>query len=68
MNELELIMGVEPKDEYDKAKQKFFDFVVSANKLTPQQQQQLFNELVAAAGATGVIQQIMDIMNNRGYR
>ncbi len=68
MNELELTVGVEPKDEYDKAKQKFIDFVISANKLTPQQQQQLFNELVSAAGATGVIQQIMDIMNNRGYR
>ncbi len=68
MSDWELAVGVEPKDEYDKAKLKLIECLVSLSQLTPSQQQQLFNELVSATKDATNFQHMVTLLKNWRYR
>lgn len=51
MEEYKLTLGMEPTDDYKKAKQDIIQAMNSIQKLSPQQQQMLANEIF---GATNV--------------
>ena len=55
MDHYRVIIGVEPTNDYDKAKQDVMQAMISIRKLTPQQQRMLAEELVGAANAAALM-------------
>ena len=49
MDNYRVTVGIEPTNDYDKAKQDIMQALASVRKLPPQQQQWLFEELFGAA-------------------
>lgn len=58
MEEYKLTLGMEPIDDYKKAKQDLIQAIRSIQKLSPQQQQMLVEELFGAADVM-VLSQIL---------
>lgn len=56
MEEFKLTLGVEPTDDYKKAKQDFIQAIMSIQKLSPQQQQRLAEEIFGEASVIAVSQ------------
>ena len=56
MEEYKLTLGMEPTDDYKKAKQDLIQAILSIQKLPPQQQQKLATELFGAAKLTAAMQ------------
>ena len=55
MDNYRLTVGIEPSNDYDKAKQDVIQAMASMRKLPPQQQRMLVEELVGAANVAAVI-------------
>lgn len=54
MNRYRLNIGIEPLNDYDKAKQDLYQALVSIQKLTPQQQQELAKEFFGVANVVSM--------------
>lgn len=55
MDNYQMTVGVEPTDDYKKAKQDVIHAMVSIRKLSSQQQRMLAEELVGAANVTAFL-------------
>lgn len=55
MNNYRLTVGIEPTNDYDKAKQDIIQAMISIRKLPPQQQQRLAEELFGAANVAALM-------------
>ena len=55
MENYRVTVGIEPTNDYDKAKQDIMQALVSVRKLPPQQQQWLFEELFGAANVANLL-------------
>ncbi|MBQ8171804.1 MAG: hypothetical protein IJZ95_07455 [Oscillospiraceae bacterium] len=47
--------SIEPTNDYDKAKNEFIQACISINKLSPQEKERLFNELVTQSSISAFI-------------
>lgn len=56
MGDYKIKMGIEPSDEYKKAKQDIIQALISVQKLSPQQQKDLITELFGAAKVSFAMQ------------
>ena len=55
MDNYRVTVGIEPTNDYDKAKQDIMQALISIRKLPPQQQQMLAEELVGAANVATLL-------------
>lgn len=55
MDNYRVTVGVEPTNDYDKAKQDVMQAMASIHKLSPQQQRMLAEELVGAANVAALM-------------
>lgn len=55
MDNYRVTVGIEPTNDYDKAKQDIIQAMTSIRKLPPQQQQRLAEELFGAANVAALI-------------
>ena len=55
MDNYRVTLGIEPTNDYDKAKQDIMQAMVSIRKLPPQQQQRLAEELFGAANVATML-------------
>lgn len=65
MEEYKITFGIEPTDEYIKARKDFREAMSSIQKLTPQEQQALAQEIFGAES----VKLVMDVMRQHfGYK
>lgn len=55
MDNYRVTVGIEPTNDYDKAKQDIMQALASVRKLPPQQQQRLAEELFGAANVAALL-------------
>lgn len=55
MDSYRVIVGMEPTNDYDKAKQDVMQAMISIGKLSPQQQRMLAEELIGAANVAAFL-------------
>ena len=55
MDNYRVTVGIEPTNDYDKAKQDIMQALISIRKLPPQQQQMLAEEFVGAANVATLL-------------
>lgn len=55
MDNYRMTVGIEPTNDYDKAKQDVMQAMLSVRKLPPQQQRMLAEELVGTANVTALM-------------
>lgn len=65
MEEYKLTLGIEPTDDYKKAKQDLLQAMRSIQKLSPQQQQLLAEEFVGAANVAAFQELFRQIFGRR---
>lgn len=66
MNGFRPSVGVTFDDNYTEAKNKLIDFIMSLNKLTPAQREQLAIELMESTGMTALLESFINYMNYGG--